>query len=56
MINGNLKKIYVQDKSNAESIKQRIYSVIGEDSFNKKSNIHITPISDCDNFYIPYEL
>lgn len=56
MINGNLKKIYVQDKSNAENIKQRIYSVIGEDSFNKKSNIHIIPISDCDNFYIPYEL
>lgn len=55
MIDGNLQKIYIQDMDNADNIKQRIIAVVGADVLNKRG-ISIIPISDCENFYIPYEM
>lgn len=46
----NLKKVYIQDK-NTVAVSQSIVAVIPE---GKK--IHIEPISDCTQFYLPAEL
>lgn len=55
MMSGNLQKIYIQDKDNADNIKQRIIAVVGTDVLNKRK-ISINSINDCENFYIPYKM